>query len=84
MLMMIMMMMMMMVMRMMMMMMMMMICVLTLPVCFTRPHGMFLVLLRVTNHMGATPPFAERNWHIYMVPSSGRLPPPPPPMVWSR
>ena len=34
----------------------MMMCVLILPVCFTRPHGMFLVLYRVTNHMAGPPP----------------------------
>ena len=32
------------------------VCVLILPVCFTRPHGMFLVLYRVTNHMAGPPP----------------------------
>ena len=32
------------------------VCVLILPVCFTRPHGMFLVLYRVTNHMAGAPP----------------------------
>ena len=37
-------------------MMMMCVCVLILPVCFTRPHGMFLVLYRVTNHMAGPPP----------------------------
>ena len=36
--------------------MMMCVCVLILPVCFTRPHGMFLVLYRVTNHMAGGPP----------------------------
>ena len=40
---------------------------LILPVCFTRPHGMFLVLYRVTNHM-AGPPLTERNWYIYTLP----------------
>ena len=32
------------------------VCVLILPVCFARPHGMFLVLYRVTNHMAGPPP----------------------------
>ena len=41
--------------------------VLILPVCFTRPHGMFLVLYRVTNHMAGPPPLTERNWYIYTV-----------------
>ena len=45
--------------------MMMCLCVLILPVCFTRPHGMFLVLYRVTNHMAGPPPLTERNWYIY-------------------
>ena len=40
-------------------------CLLILPVCFTRPHGMFLVLYRVTNHMAGAPPLTERNWYIY-------------------
>ena len=43
----------------------MMMCVLILPVCFTRPHGTFLVLYRVTNHMAGPPPLTERNWYIY-------------------
>ena len=42
------------------------VCVLILPVCFTRPHGMFLVLYRVTNHMAGPPPLTERNWYIYV------------------
>ena len=42
------------------------VCVLILPVCFTRPHGMFLVLYRATNHMAGAPPLTERNWYIYM------------------
>ena len=46
--------------------MMMCVCVLILPVCFTRPHGMFLVLYRVTNHMAGAPPLTERNWYISM------------------
>ena len=47
--------------------MMMCVCVLILPVCFTRPHGMFLVLYRVTNHMAGAPPLTERNWYIYSI-----------------
>ena len=42
------------------------VCVLILPVCFTRPHGMFLVLYRATNHMAGAPPLTERNWYIYI------------------
>ena len=42
------------------------VCVLILPVCFTRPHGMFLVLYGVTNHIAGAPPLTERNWYIYM------------------
>ena len=49
-----------------MMMMMMCVCVFILPVCFTRPHGMFLVLYRVTKHMAGAPPLTERNWYIYI------------------
>ena len=55
--------------------MMMCVCVLILPVCFTRPHGMFLLLYRVTNHMAGAPPSLSETG-TYMVPSSGRLPPP--------
>ena len=43
------------------------VCVLILPVCFTRRHGMFLVLYRVTNHMAGAPPLTERNWYIYNI-----------------
>ena len=47
--------------------MMMCVCVLILPVCFTRPHGMFLVLYRVTNHMaGAPPSLSETGTYIYI------------------
>ena len=56
------------------------VCVLILPVCFTRPHGVFLVLYRVTNHMAGAPPLTERNWYIYIhiyAPAS-LLPLPPP------
>ena len=50
------------------MMMMVRVCVLTLPVCFTRPHGMFLVLYRVTNHMAGAPPpsLSETGTYIHM------------------
>ena len=47
--------------------MMMMMCVLILPVCFTRPHGIFLVLYRVTNHMaGAPPSLSETGTYIHI------------------
>ena len=51
-------------MMMMMMMMCVCVCVLALPVCFTRPHGRFLVLYRGTNHMA--PPTA-RNWYLFII-----------------
>ena len=39
----------------------MMMCVLILPVCFTRPHGMFVVLYRVINHMAGAPPSLSKT-----------------------
>ena len=45
----------------------MMMCVLILPVCFTRPHGMFLVLYRVTNHMAGGPPPSLSETGTYMI-----------------
>ena len=37
------------------------------PVCFTRPHGMFLVLYVVTNHMGGfLPPRCAKLVHIHI------------------
>ena len=52
--------------------MMMSVCVLILPVCFTRPHGMFLVLYRVTNHMAGPPPsLSETGTYIAIIVSNG-------------
>ena len=56
------------------------VCVLILPVCFTRRHGMFLVLYRVTNHMaGAPPSLSETGTYIWHNPGQ----PHPPPRGWS-